>query len=355
MTGLTYRNKPAFKIAMHFTVWLLLFVLPFLLSENTSFNLERRIKYTWIPLIYSAFLFYLNYFLLIDKFALTKKTWLFVIINLLLIAVIVAINNKVREFHFFNVSTAEHAEQEAALLKLRPSIQWIIYKDTIYLFFPIIISLALKITEKWAKTESEKNEREKETLNYELRNLKYQLQPHFFFNSLNTIYSLIESSPTVAQETVHSLSKLMRYLLYDTVAEKVDLANEIEFMKQYINLMKLRTSDKTTVRTEFPALHQQIKVAPLLFISLIENAFKHGISAIKSSQIIFDLKIEGSKVIFVAENTNFPKDEKDKSGSGIGLINLRKQLELSYPGKHKFQTSIINNITFKVLLEVDTN
>lgn len=347
--NLNYKNQTGFKVAIHFIIWILLFILPFLLSENNTLNLERHLKYTWLPLVYSGILFYLNYFLLIDKFVFSKKIWLYVVVNFLLIIIIVVINLQIRNLHFF------YKDVDTALLKIPRSTQWIVYRNTIYLFFPIVFSLALKITEKWAKTETEKNEREKETLNYELRNLKYQLQPHFFFNSLNTIYSLIERSPTVAQETVHSLSKLMRYLLYDTVSEKVDLANEIEFIKQYINLMKLRTSDKTTVKTDFPALHEQIKIAPLLFILLIENAFKHGVSATNPSEIFFSLNVQNSKITFIAENTNFPKDEKDKSGSGIGLNNLRKQLELSYPGKHKFQTSIINNNIFNVLLEIDTN
>jgi LytS/YehU family sensor histidine kinase len=223
------------------------------------------------------------------------------------------------------------------------------------MIIPLIISIAVKTTEKWAKVETEKKENEKELLKSELQHLKYQLQPHFFFNSLNTIYALIQNSPELAQETVHNLSKLMRYLLYETDNGKVKLTDEIEFMKQYINLMKLRISDKTTVRINFPVLTQQHYITPLLFISLIENAFKHGVSSTQHSDIYFSLSIdEKNTVRFIAQNRNFPKNEKDKSGSGIGLNNLRKQLELSYPEKHKFEVKMEDEL-FTVMLEVYTD
>jgi LytS/YehU family sensor histidine kinase len=232
-----------------------------------------------------------------------------------------------------------------------PPKRYFIYKDFIAMMIPIIVSFAVKTAEKWANEESERQAREKEMLHSELQHLKYQLQPHFFFNSLNTVYALIERSPVVAQETVHNLSKLMRYLLYETDSGKVSLHEEIGFMTQYINLMKLRISDKTTVKTSFPASTDGNTIAPLMFISLIENAFKHGISATQPSEISFSLRLDGNKITFVAQNINFPKNDKDKSGSGIGLANLRKRLELSYPGKYEFNTRV-EGLQFTATLDI---
>lgn len=209
------------------------------------------------------------------------------------------------------------------------------YKDLVSMIMPVVISIAARTTERWSENEAEKKEIEKENLMSELQHLKYQLQPHFFFNSLNTIYALVERSPGLAQETIHNLSNLMRYMLYDTDKEKVLLSDEIEFMKQYIGLMKLRISENVNVSTEFPENTKGINVAPLLFISLIENAFKHGIYAGKSSEFFFAINLKDNVLSFVAKNSNFPKSEDDHSGSGIGLVNLKKRLELSYPGKHK--------------------
>jgi hypothetical protein len=228
-----------------------------------------------------------------------------------------------------------------------------IYKDIVSMFIPIIIAYAIKTTEKWANIETGKKEQEKEMLKWELQHLKYQLQPHFFFNSLNTIYALIEQTPNKAQETVHSLSKLMRYLLYDSDSPKVNISDEIAFMKQYIDLMKLRISDKTKVQVNIHPISEDCKVSPLLFISLIENAFKHGISSLEVSEIFFTLEINKKTLVFTAKNTNFPKDEKDKSGSGIGLINLKKRLELSYPGKYIFETKVEDSI-YITSLQIET-
>jgi LytS/YehU family sensor histidine kinase len=117
--------------------------------------------------------------------------------------------------------------------------------------------------------------------------------------------------------------------------------------------MKLRVSDKTVVNYSFPVKETGIKIAPLLFISLIENAFKHGVSASKESLISIDMSYSNNKVIFVIENNNFPKQTDDKSGSGIGLQNLIKRLELLYLNKYEFKTTLKDEC-FSVLLEIET-
>lgn len=211
-----------------------------------------------------------------------------------------------------------------------------VIKDFFSLFIPIIFAIALRAMERWIKAEAEKKEIENKNLESELEHLRYQLQPHFFFNSLNNIYSLIEISPTKAQDTVLGLSKLMRYLLYETNHEQVDLAHEISFLINYIKLMEIRQSDKTTTTFSFPEIEEKrYFIAPLLFISMIENAYKHGVSATLPSQIYFGLELRDDHLLFMSGNTNFPKNKSDISGSGIGLDNLRKRLELLYPGHHE--------------------
>ncbi len=190
-------------------------------------------------------------------------------------------------------------------------------------------------------------------LQSELQYLHYQLQPHFFFNSLNNIYALVDISPDQAKKTIHSLSKLMRYMLYETNIEFVALYKEVDFMKKYIDLMKLRISDKTEVIYTFSNVDIEIKVAPLLFISLIENAFKHGVSASKESSIDINMTTNDKKILFTIKNNNFPKRTEDKSGSGMGIHNIQKRLELLYPDKYNFKTTIKEN-RFVVHLEIET-
>ncbi len=345
------KNNMRLKIAIHALIWLLLCIVPYLLSSNEAPEFTKVLKFSWVPMVFYAFVFYTNYFILIEKLLFNKKIVLYIVINLCLIAVftwlIFEIKHLINQFY--------HLPKPPGLTPgtaHKPSIKLFIYKDTLSMVIPIIISIAVKVTEKWTRAEIEKKEAERENLNSELQHLRYQLQPHFFFNSLNNIYSLIERSPSLAQEAVHSLAKLMRYMLYDADTGKTKLAEEVEFMTQYINLMKLRVSDKTTVIVDFPILLTEYKVAPLLFISLIENAFKHGVSATQSSEIFFSLTVKDNTIRFIAQNTNFPKTHQDKSGSGIGLNNLKKRLQLLYPDTYMFEEKVVNNI-FSVVLTID--
>lgn len=340
-----------FKISIHLSIWLLLSLLPFLLSFSDAPDFVRVARLVWLPMVLYAVIFYLNYGMLIEKLLFQKKIIGFIFINLFLGLLFTWINNEIREF--LNMITGIQAYRTIRTYPPLPQ-SWYLYKDFLAMLIPVIVSIATKATENWTKIAAEKKEREKEILNSELQHLKYQLQPHFFFNSLNTVYALIERSPEQAQEVVHNLSKLMRYLLYETDNGMAKLSDEIEFMSKYINLMKLRISDKNSVKINFDLATGNLSLTPLLFISLIENAFKHGISATQSSEIIFNFSCKDKTVKFHTQNTNFPKNENDKSGSGIGLINLKKRLELCYPGKYTFSTQTTDTL-FVASLEIITD
>ena len=189
-----------------------------------------------------------------------------------------------------------------------------------------------------------KEEHQKRT-EAELEWLKNQLNPHFLFNTLNNISSLVQIDADKAQDAIAQLSDLMRYAMYETRRETVPIQGEVEFMRNYIELMKLRCSDKTTVNFQFSILNSQLEVAPLLFISLIENAFKHGVSSSRPSKI--DIRLEekeGREIVFTCDNTNYPKDDADRSGSGIGLENTRRRLDLIYAGRYTWEQSLENDI-----------
>ncbi|MBQ1698494.1 MAG: histidine kinase [Bacteroidales bacterium] len=196
-------------------------------------------------------------------------------------------------------------------------------------------------------------EKERENQQAELQWLKNQLNPHFLFNTMNNISSQIYTNPDEAQENLARLSDTLRYALYETASDRVPLHGEIEFMENYIYLMKLRCSDKTTVVTDFPTLTAEIQVLPLLYISLIENAFKHGISNKEESFIKIALKIENNKLIFEVENSNFPKKQENRSGHGIGIGNLKRRLELAYPDKYKFTYGLNKDGNYQARLTVD--
>jgi hypothetical protein len=232
----------------------------------------------------------------------------------------------------------------------RPSKNWPMYNFILTTLFISGFGMGLSFSDKLRQHEKMRKETEKENLNTELAFLKYQINPHFMFNTLNNIYSLVELSPVKAQEAIHNLSKLMRYLLYDTAREKVELSQEIYFLKKYIQLMELRQTDKTITDFRFPEIQEEpYYIAPLLFIPLIENAYKHGVSATQTSHISFEMTIKDNQLFFLSENSNFPKSVNDKSGSGIGLENLKKRLELLYPGKYELKNGIRGNIYWSKL------
>jgi CRISPR/Cas system CSM-associated protein Csm2 small subunit len=344
---INFRKGTYIKIGIHILAWLVLLIFPFFQLTRESDDFNRIMASIWLPLILYAIIFYINYFLFIDKVLFKKKYLNYTLINCLIIMFFLWIIWQFRDL-FMNpemlpmMGPGKMSGPLEGLSSVRkmplPPRKLFILKDLFSFIIPVIFSLAVRATENWITMESEKAEIEKRNLESELQHLRYQLQPHFFFNSLNNIYSLVDISPPKAQEAIHSLSKLMRYLLYDTGREKVELSQEISFLEKYIQLMELRQTDKTKTTFSFPDVtNTQYQIAPLLFIPLIENAYKHCTSATQLSNISFKTIIEGNQLIFLSENTNFPKNDSDKSGSGIGLENLKKRLDLLYPHKYEFE------------------
>ena len=224
-----YKNKKI-VIAQHLIIWLVLFSMPFVLSYGQDLDTNRLIAHFLIPMLFYAVIFYLNFFVLIDRFLFSKKTLIFIIVNLVLIGFFILLKEFIEDNYFSELinNRPPNANREGPPFKLFIYVQMLSYAA------PVLLSIAIKSTKKWVKTEAERKEADNFKLQTELQHLRYQLQPHFFFNSLNNIYSLVDISPDRAKSTIHSLGKLMRYLLYETNTELVTLSKEIEFMRKYI-------------------------------------------------------------------------------------------------------------------------
>ncbi|WP_318345135.1 sensor histidine kinase [Flagellimonas baculiformis] len=329
-------------VFFHVMVWMVLFSFPYILSYDTDQAFKHVFAFSWIPLFLYMVVFYLNYIYLADKLFFSNQKVVFIIANVVLVILMIGIREGLTEYFFPRPNRGDGSG---------PPRTMVYYVQTLSFLVPIVWAAALRTMERLIKSEVEKKEAANQQLKSDLQHLQYQLQPHFFFNSLNNIYALVNISPEKAKSTIHSLSKLMRYLLYDTRTELVPLSMEIEFLVKYIELSKLRLTDKTKVEYQFPKPDSKVKVPPLLFISLIENAFKHGVSAQEESKILFEIAYDNKKIVFKGENTDFPKTHKDESGSGIGLRNLKDRLELLYPNKHYFHTEVESG-HFHVTLEI---
>jgi len=355
----TYAKGRILQIVLHMLAWLVLIILPQLIINRYWGNNNFIDWRFYINAAFYGVIFYVNYIWLVPKFFFRKnKLPYFALAAVLLVVVYFLITffsdvlrNPERERHI--------AEAVEKLMKdkviQRPPFRLI----HIYYFILISViitgfSIGLKVIEQHSISEKRQKELEKEKLNSELAFLKNQVSPHFFFNTLNNIYSLIEINTDDAQGAVLKLSKLMRYLLYESEHGKTNLDNEISFMKHYIDLMKLRLSPKVELKVDLPENESNLEIPPLLFIPFIENAFKHGISYREKSFIHISMVVENDRVKFLCVNSLGQHTEKneDENHSGIGLENVRKRLNLIFPDKHNLVIEP-SDTDFRVLLEIE--
>lgn len=229
--------------------------------------------------------------------------------------------------------------------------------DTITLLITALvlgISTSITAIQKWQADREINRVLEQERTSSELSFLKAQINPHFFFNTLNNIYALTLINVEISRIAIHQLSRMMRYLLYDTQQAYTLLSQETAFIKDYISLMQLRLTDATQVIFEAPEVLNDIQVAPMLFLPFVENAFKHGVSTTRPCIIQISIRQKEKKVILEVRNTIMPVQKDLDEYGGIGLQNTKRRLNLLYAGKH---TLIIDKETnpneFNVLLTLD--
>ncbi|MFI3262833.1 MAG: sensor histidine kinase [Rikenellaceae bacterium] len=217
------------------------------------------------------------------------------------------------------------------------------------LLLVITISLITRFSQIWKDEEQKRIEQDKELVSSELEYLKQQINPHFLFNALNSIYSLSLVGSKNTSDCILKLSSILRYVLYNT-NKYVSLADEMKVIDDYIGLQKLKLTSMTNLTTEIKGDFSKYKIEPLLLIPIIENAFKYGIDSTKESFIFISIEATDKKVILMTKNT-FDSTLKPIKDSGIGLKNVQRRLDLIYPNKHKLETSSKSNI-FEVKLEI---
>ena len=200
--------------------------------------------------------------------------------------------------------------------------------------FVLGISTCITVVQKWQNDARIRQTLEQQRVSSELVALKAQINPHFFFNTLNNIYALTLLDGERAREAIHRLSRMMRYVLYDTAGGLTLLSQEIAFVQDYINLMQLRLDERVQVTFERPEPVHEVPVAPMLLLPFLENAFKHGVAATDSSCIYVAIRQPRAGVVELeVRNTRLTQPSTDLAGSnGIGLVNTRRRLDLLYPG-----------------------
>ena len=348
VAGLT--KEKIFEIVIHTIAWGLLFSSPFLFAygDNASVSLERYVGFVIMPLTFMT-VFYVNYGILTPRLLFRKRLGRFILANLLLIAAVLLIQHIWHEMCRLYIETEPPRENRGD----PPPVYFFIAWNAMLMALTVGLAVAIRMTGNWYRIEAEKQQIEKERTQAELKNLKSQLNPHFLFNTLNNIYALIPIDRTKAQFAVHSLSHMLRYVLYENNQNYIPLEKEIQFVRNYVELMELRLPDRVETTVDLPEQADGYTIAPLLFITLVENAFKHGVSPSQPSFVHISIRMvkEGTLVCTI-ENSDFPKTDADRSGSGIGLQNLRKRLNLLYPNRHILRTENLNG-SFVAQLIID--
>lgn len=322
-------------VALHTLVWGALLGVPYLLhagNEHTV-NVDGHIltlprSFFTVTNLLHAILFYFNAYWVQPQFFNKGKKLLYMLSVGILIGLFFYL--KILLFQFGTFTTP-----------LEPSLMPM-------LFFPTVLFVLISIVYRLV---IDKRNFENEQLNMELKFLRSQVNPHFLFNVLNNMVSMARKGSDQLEPSLIKLSGLMRYMLYDSENQKVPLTQEIEYLKSYIELQKIRFSDEVPIRVNLAETNNSHKIEPMLLIPFVENAFKHGVGWIDDPMIDISLSVDDNILFFEVTNRFDDKNSQKDSRSGIGLKNVKKRLELLYPGRHQIKISRGDDL-FKVHLKL---
>ena len=369
------RNKPILRtVILHAGIWLVAIAFPlYLMSVSSELN-QRFTSHVFLHIILYAGLFYLNYLVFAKWFFQRKTRWHYLAASSLTLLLVTL-------FFREGMDVIMHPRSERPIImkeapfndrphhemgnppfngehfrpRQKPPKALGDYNFILAGIMVSLLGLGLRYVQNIRHEEQKRKDAEKELIRSELMYLRNQVSPHFFFNTLNSIYALTETRPDDARATILMLSKMMRYLLYETDRPQVMLSDETDFLNQYIQLMRLRISEKVKVSSSFPEETSGIVVPPLLFLPFVENAFKHGISNRKPSFVESSLVVEQNQLRFSCRNSVHPGEPVTDDGThrkGIGLENVRKRLALELPGRFMLSAGPENGI-WNVTLMID--
>jgi hypothetical protein len=346
----------------------MLFTIPqfFILQPREKIGIEKEM-FLWISAI---IFFYVNYFILVPKL-LTKQKFLLYTLSIITILNFIffssiAIDIKYSEPRIQKQIEAFNNEPDRIFDETPPppppefKTQMLYnlryfrgFNSVLFIFVVLAVSTSIKITSQWYANEKTRKETENQKLNAELSFLKSQINPHFFFNTLNSIYSLASKKSDKTPEAIIKLSQLMRYIIYDSEKELVPLKNEIEYIANFVELQKLRIKENVHIDLSINGPVNDKWIEPMLLLPFIENAFKHGIDYTRDCVIRISIKTSEGKLFFETENQKVIQISQpwDNGNSGIGLANSKKRLNLLYPESHSLKIFEENNL-FNIRLEL---
>jgi hypothetical protein len=314
-----------------------------LVLQPISWNIPLPTQF-WVMqgIIFIAFvgLFYLNANVLVPNFLFKNRIWLFIFLALATgVAVFFLLNTAGSWLNLPELMHKAIHANRAPEIRSRGrgdgyNMGHFFFTSGMILLI-LFISTSVAAVQKWQQESKARQDLESAKITSELSFLKAQINPHFFFNTLNNIYSLTMFNVASAQEALHTLSRMMRYVLYETESGKTLLSKELAFVQDYIDLMKLRLTDKVKVTFEQPVSLADVPIAPMLLLPFIENAFKYGVSTDEPSEIYICVKQQAKHLDIEVRNTLFTQKRVTlEDSNGIGLVNTRRRLDLLYPNNY---------------------
>ena len=338
---LNIRKQFIGESTLYFLVWVLVFIAPFmnagLMSEEISNPRVSLLALLKILPFMSLFLF--NHLVLFNYLHRGRWRWLYYIVVVVLVV--------------FLFSMIELYEQQNSMkpdfigLAVFP---W--WGNIIAGLLMLGANNAINALYRNMQKDEDSERLQRQNIQAEMYYLKHQINPHFLMNTLNNIHALVDIDAEAAKQTVIQLSDMMRYVVYDTGGNSISLREDIKFIKNYIDLMRIRYTDDVKISYSYPSqLKGRVEVPPLIFIVFVENAFKHGVSYNSTSYIKIDIKCDMGFVIARFENSVNKNSQQAKHG--IGLDNVRKRLDLIYGSDYEMRIDDMGN-NYCVTLKIPT-
>lgn len=338
-------NKRVY-VFLHVAVWVFMFIAPLTFLRGNGLTPVQYLINCMTPFLMMV-VFYINYFWLTPHSFVIGKRRYYLLFNFIMVVLLAVFLHFWQTFTIDYLPFSKPATQSPVKSSIDATIS--ILRNIITLATSGAAATAIVLAGRFQRNEDARLEAEAARAEAELRNLRSQINPHFLLNTLNNIYALTAFDTQRAQDAIQQLSKMLRHMLYDNQLEKVPLQDEVQFLESYVNLMKIRLPQTVDVQMTTSIKNGDLKLAPLMFISLVENAFKHGISPTEPSfihvNIATEIEREGDhdiRDVFVCtiKNSNFPKSQKDRSGHGIGLQQVHRRLELAYPNRYEWTKGV---------------
>jgi sensor histidine kinase YesM len=329
----------------HIIFWMLVFALWYYLRYQDYVTKRIAIKITFVKVADLAALVYLTNYLLIPRLLYKKKYIDFV--SAFIVMIIASA--------FLKVYLMSVILNQPQLFSLSGNLKERLYENVISDFFLVIAGAAFRLIFDYIKMQQRLVEIAKEKAETELNFLKSQINPHFLFNSLNSVYFLINKENPEARNALHKFSEMLRYQLYEAGDARIPIEKEIAYLKDYVDLQQLRKDEKYSVQFNCDAGVKGFQIEPLLLIPFVENAFKHiSHNSDKTNFIKLDMSRNNGTLLFTIENSKERERINVQKQGGIGLANVKRRLELLYPGKHELSVDETDHV-FSVTLKLQTS